>query len=163
MRMSRENMRSKLNTWLKHVNANDSKFFFECNAYTGLKKEDFINELKWLFNDPQDAETQRHNPYRREVFFYPDGSTHRFIRIYEEADVNDWGCGRRADTVKRVALENFENGNMEFFNPCSIHGHNVGLCIWDKIDILEDCERATIQKKAAAWRENAKKWGVLKK
>lgn len=162
MKMSKENMSSKLNTWLKHVNANDSKFFFECNAYTGLKKEDFINELKWLFNDPQDAETQRHNPYRREVFFYPDGTAHRFIRIYEEADVNDWGCGRRADTVKRVALENFENRNMEFFNPCSIQGHNVGLCIWDPIEVLKDNESTDIIKKAETWRKNAKKWGIIK-
>lgn len=162
MRMSRENMDLKLNTWIKHINDGDSKFFFECNAYTGLSKATFIEELKWLFDDPQDAETQRHNPYRREVFFYPDGSVHRFIRIYEEADVNDWGCGRRADTVKRVALEDFNSGNMRVSNPCSLLGHNVGLSIWDRVEILEEHERTDIVQKATAWRENAKKWGVLK-
>ena len=46
MRMSKEQMKSKLDTWLKHVAADDSKFFFECNAYTGLHKEDFVEELK---------------------------------------------------------------------------------------------------------------------
>lgn len=52
---------------------------------------------------------------------------------------------------------------MRVSNPCSILGHNVGLSIWDKIEILSDNERTEITKKAAAWRENAKKWGVLKK
>ena len=149
MRMSKENMSSKLHTWLKHVNANDSKFFFECNAYTGLKKEVFIEELKWLFDDPQDAVVENHNPYRREVFFYPDGTAHRFVRVYDEV-------------VKRVAWETFNNGNMRVSNPCSILGHNVGLSIWDKIEILSDNERNEIIQKAAAWRENAKKWGILK-
>ncbi len=149
MRMSKENMSSKLHTWLKHVNANDSKFFFECNAYTGLKKEVFIEELKWLFDDPQDAVVENHNPYRREVFFYPDGTAHRFVRVYDEV-------------VKRVAWETLNNGNMRVSNPCSILGHNVGLSIWDKIEILSDNERNEIIQKAAAWRENAKKWGILK-
>ncbi len=120
MRMSKERMIEKLNTWLKHVDANDSKFFFECNAYTGLSKEVFVEELKWLFEDPQDAVTESHNPYRREVFFYPDGTAHRFVRVYDEG-------------VKRVAWETFNNGNMRVSNPCSILGHNVGLSIWDKI------------------------------
>ncbi len=149
MKMTKEAMASKLNTWLKHVEADDSKFFFECNAYTGLRKEVFIEELKWLFEDPQDAVTETNNPYRREVFFYPDGTAHRFIRVYDEG-------------VRRIALADFDNGSMRVSNPCGLLGHNVGLCIWDKIDILEDCKRATILKKAAAWRENAKKWGVLK-
>ena len=68
--------------------------------------------------------------------------------------------------MKRVAWETFNNGNMRVMrvsNPCSILGHNVGLSIWDKIEILSDNERTEITKKAAAWRENAKKWGVLKK
>lgn len=150
MRMSKENMGLKLNTWIKHINDGDSKFFFECNAYTGLSKATFIKELKWLFNDPQDAETDEHNPYRREVFFFPDGTAHRFIRVYD--------CG-----VRRVALEDFNSGSMRVSNPCSILGHNVGLSIWDKIEVLSDSERADITQKAAAWRENAKKWGVLKK
>lgn len=149
MRMSKEKMESKLDTWLKHVEAGDSKFFFECQAYTGLNKEVFVEELKWLFNDPQDAVVQNHNPYRREVFFYPDGTAHRFIRVYDEG-------------VKRVALEDFNSGNMRVSNPCSILGHNVGLSIWDKIEVLSDSERADITQKAAAWRENAEKWGVLK-
>lgn len=149
MKMSKEKMKSKLNTWLKHVETDDSKFFFECNAYTGLSKEAFIDELKWLFEDPQDAETDEHNPYRREVFFYPNGTAHRFIRVYDEG-------------VKRVSLENFNSGNMRVSNPCSILGHNVGLSIWDKIEVLSDSERSDIIKKAAAWRQNAKKWGVLK-
>lgn len=63
MKMSKERMESKLNTWLKHVEAGDSKFFFECNAYTGLRKEVFVEELKWLFEDPQDAVTETNNPY----------------------------------------------------------------------------------------------------
>lgn len=149
MRMSRENMDLKLNTWIKHINDGDSKFFFECNAYTGLSKATFIEELKWLFEDPQDAVTETNNPYRREVFFYPDGTVHRFIRVYDEG-------------VKRVSLENFNSGSMRGSNPCSILGHNVGLSIWDKIEVLSDSERSDIIKKAAAWRQNAKKWGVLK-
>ena len=149
MRMSKERMESKLNTWLEHVNANDARFFVECNAYTGLSKEVFIEELKWLFDDPQDAAVENHNPYRREVFFYPDGTAHRFIRIYDKG-------------VKRISLEDFNGGIMRTSNPCSLLGHNVGLCIWDKIDILEDHERAEIAKKATTWRENAKKWGILK-
>lgn len=149
MRMSKEQMKSKLDTWLKHVVAGDSKFFFECNAYTGLHKEVFVEELKWLFEDPQDAVTESHNPYRREVFFYPDGTAHRFIRVYDEG-------------VKRITLEDFNSGNMRVSNPCSLLGHNVGLSIWDNVDILEDHERNEIIQKATIWRENARKWGVLR-
>ena len=54
MKLSKQNLQSKLNTWVKHVNRGDSKFFFEVNAYTGVTEENFIRELKWLFNDPQD-------------------------------------------------------------------------------------------------------------
>lgn len=153
MRMSKERMQSKLNTWIKHVNAGDSKFFFECHAYTGLSKEDFIEELKWLFEDPQDAIVEGHNPYRREVFFYPDGTAHRFIRMY-----NKYG------EVHRVRLEDYDEGKLMIrFNPCHIIGHNVGLCIWDKLDILRsDKERADILQGAATWRENARIWGILK-
>ena len=149
MKMSKERMKAKLNTWLKHVAAGDSKFFFECHAYTGLSKEVFIEELKLLFDDPQDAVTEEYNPYRREVFFYPDGTAHRFIRVYDEG-------------VRRVALADFDNGSMRVSNPCSLLGHNVGLSIWDKIEVLSDSERTDITRKAAVWRENAKKWGVLK-
>lgn len=53
-------------------------------------------------------------------------------------------------------------GKMRVSNPCSLLGHNVGLSIWDNVDILEDHERNEIIQKAAAWRENAKKWGILK-
>ena len=149
MKMAKERMESKLNTWIKHVNAGDSRFFFECNSYTGLSKESFIEELKWLFEDPQDAVVEGRNPYRREVFFYPDGTAHRFIRAY-----NDEG------DVHRVRLEDYnKEGLMINTNP---FGHSVGLSIWDKIEILSDRERASIPKKAAAWRENAKVWGILK-
>lgn len=152
MRMSKERMESKLNTWIKHVNSGDSMFFFECNAYTGLSKEDFIKELKWIFEDPQDAGVKNRNPYRREVFFYPDGTAHRFIRVY-----NDNG------DVHRVRLEDYDKGNlMIILNPCHTLGHNVGLSIWDKIEILSDRERDSIPKKAAAWRKDARIWGILK-
>ncbi len=151
MKMAKEKMESKLHTWIKHVNAGDSRFFFECNAYTGLDKETFIEELKWLFDDPQDAVVENHNPYRREVFFYPDGTAHRFIRVYDD------------DGVKRVPLEDFNRGNMRTLNPCHILGNNVGLCIWDKIEFLRsDRERVDIIQKATTWRENARVWGILK-
>lgn len=153
MKMAKERMKAKLNTWIKHVNAGDSKFFFECHAYTGLSKEDFIEELKWLFDDPQDAVVKNRNPYRREVFFYPDGTAHRFIRVY-----NDNG------DVHRVRLEDYnKEGLMITLNPCHILGNNVGLCIWDKIEFLRsDRERVDIIQKATTWRENARVWGILK-
>ena len=59
-------------------------------------------------------------------------------------------------------MEEFNGGTMRVSNPCSLLGHNVGLSIWDHVDVLEDHERAVIIQKATAWRENAKKWGVLK-
>lgn len=160
MKMSKERMKSKLNTWVKHVNAGDSRFFFEVNAYTGLSKESFIEELKWLFNDPQDAVVKNRNPYRREVFFYPDGSAHRFIRVYsnygDDIVYNDDG-----DVVRRVPLENYrKKGLMIASNPW---GYSMGLCIWDKLDVLRsDKERASILQKAAAWRKDARIWGILK-
>ncbi len=147
MKLSKQALESKLSTWIKHVNKGDSKFFFEVNAYTGVTEENFVKELKWLFNDPQDAEERaERNPYRREIFFYPDGTIHRFIRVY--------GNG----TVCRVSFEEYvKTGgkNMRISGPT----YKVGLCIHDTITLMtNDEEKADILKKAEAYKLTAKKW-----
>ena len=146
MKLSKQNLQSKLNTWVKHVHKGDSKFFFEVNAYTGVTEENFIEELKWLFDDPQDAKPQpERNPYRREIFFYPDGTIHRFIRVY--------GNG----TVCRVSFEEYvKTGgkNMRISGPT----YKVGLCIHDEIALVSEEEKKEIRKKAEAYKLTAKKW-----
>jgi hypothetical protein len=146
MKLSKQNLQSKLNTWVKHVNRGDSKFFFEVNAYTGVTEENFIRELKWLFNDPQDAEERaERNPYRREIFFYPDGTIHRFIRVYGDG------------TVCRVSFDEYVRTggkNMRISGPT----YKVGLSILDSIDLISDEEKQDVLKKAKAYRLTAKKW-----
>lgn len=146
MKLSKQNLQSKLNTWVKHVNRGDSKFFFEVNAYTGVTEENFIRELKWLFNDPQDAEERaERNPYRREIFFYPDGTIHRFIRVYGDG------------TVCRVSFDEYvKTGgkNMRISGPT----YKVGLSILDSIDLISDEEKQDVLKKAKAYKLTAKKW-----
>lgn len=146
MKLSKQNLQSKLNTWVKHVNRGDSKFFFEVNAYTGATEENFIRELKWLFNDPQDAEERaERNPYRREIFFYPDGTIHRFIRVYGDG------------TVCRVSFDEYVRTggkNMRISGPA----YKVGLSILDSIDLISDEEKQDVLKKAKAYKLTAKKW-----
>ncbi len=146
MKLSKQNLQSKLNTWVKHVNRGDSKFFFEVNAYTGVTEENFIRELKWLFNDPQDAEERaERNPYRREIFFYPDGTIHRFIRVYGDG------------TVCRVSFDEYVRTggkNMRISGPA----YKVGLSILDSIDLISDEEKQDVLKKAKAYKLTAKKW-----
>ncbi len=146
MKLSKQNLQSKLNTWVKHVNRGDSKFFFEVNAYTGVTEENFIRELKWLFNDPQDAEERAEkNPYRREIFFYPDGTIHRFIRVYGDG------------TVCRVSFDEYVRTggkNMRISGPA----YKVGLSILDSIDLISDEEKQDVLKKAKAYKLTAKKW-----
>ena len=146
MKLSKQNLQSKLNTWVKHVNRGDSKFFFEVNAYTGVTEENFIRELKWLFNDPHDAEERaERNPYRREIFFYPDGTIHRFIRVYGDG------------TVCRVSFDEYVRTggkNMRISGPT----YKVGLSILDSIDLISDEEKQDVLKKAKAYRLTAKKW-----
>lgn len=149
MKLSKELMNSKLATWKRHVSKGDSKFFFEVNACTGVKEEDFIKELEWLFNDPQDAEPRpEKNPYRREIFFYPDGTIHRFIRVYGD------------NTVYRVSFEEYVRTGgkgMRISGPT----YKVGLCIHDPIVIIHgDEEKTAILKKAGKWKMIAKKWGI---
>lgn len=148
MKLSKQALESKLSTWIKHVNRGDSKFFFEVNAYTGVTEENFIRELKWLFNDPQDAEERaERNPYRREIFFYPDGTIHRFIRMY-----GDDG------TVCRVSFEEYARTggkNMQTSEPVC----KTGLCIHDTITLItDDEEKVDILKKAKIYKLTAKKW-----
>lgn len=148
MKLSKQALQSKLNTWVKHVHKGDSKFFFEVNAYTGVTEENFIKELKWLFDDPQDAKPQpERNPYRREIFFYPDGTIHRFIRVY-----GDDGA------VYRVSFDEYVRTGgkcMRISGPT----YKVGLCIHDIITLItDDEEKADILKKAEAYKLTAKKW-----
>lgn len=150
MKLSKQALQSKLNTWIKHVHKGDSKFFFEANACTGVDKEDFIRELEWLFNDPQDAaQCAEKNPYRREIFFYPDGTIHRFIRVYG----ND-------GTVYRVSSEEYVRTGgkcMQTSEPIC----KIGLCIHDTITLITDNEeKADIIKKAKIYKTKAKKWNV---
>lgn len=146
MKLSKQALESKLNTWIKHVRKGDSKFFFEVNAYTGVTEENFIRELKWLFNDPQDAEERaERNPYRREIFFYPDGTIHRFIRVYGDG------------TVSRVSFEEYTRTGgkgMRISGPT----YKVGLCIHDEVALVSEEEKKEIRKKAEAYKLTAKKW-----
>lgn len=146
MKLSKQSLQSKLNTWVKHVHKGDAKFFFEVNAYTGVTEENFIKELKWLFDDPQDAKPQpERNPYRREIFFYPDGTIHRFIRVYGDG------------TVCRVSFEEYVRTggkNMRISGPT----YKVGLCIHDEVALVSEEEKKEIRKKAEAYKLTAKKW-----
>lgn len=149
MRLSKQALQSKLNTWIKHVRKGDSKFFFEVNAYSGVKEEDFIRELEWLFNDPQDAdERAERNPYRREIFFYSDGTIHRFIRVYGDG------------TVHRVPFKEYVRTGGKCIQT-SEPVCKIGLCIHDIITLITaNEEKADILKKAKIYKTKAKKWNV---
>ena len=138
MKLSKQALESKLNTWMKHVRKGDSKFFFEVNAYTGVTEENFIRELKWLFNDPQDAEERaERTPYRREIFFYPDGTIHRFIRVYGDG------------TVSRVSFEEYTRTGgkgMRISGPT----YKVGLCIHDEVALVSEEEKKGDKKKGGS-------------
>ena len=152
MKLTKEQLACKLNTWKKHVEVGDSKLFFEWNTCTGVSKEIFIKELEWLFNDPQDAVVKRHSPFRREICCNSDGTISRFIRIYEES--SDSGC---IDAVSRVSYEDYVKG----FPAKKAAASGVGILnILDPIEVLDESKQAEILAKAKIWKDNAKKWGV---
>lgn len=144
---TKERLNSKLNNWKKAVDNGTSKLFFEWNAYTGCSKEDFIKELEWLFNDPQDGKTKNRNPFRRETYCYPDGTFHRFVRMYGPDD-----------SVCRVAVEDY---NPEGTSKLSSPVYCIGLNIFDPIEKLTIKEKENILDNAKKWRKNAKTWGVI--
>lgn len=144
---TKERLNSKLNNWKKAVDNGTSKLFFEWNAYTGCSKEDFIKELEWLFNDPQDGNTTVHSPYRRETYCYPDGTFHRFIRIYEEDG-----------SVRRAQLEDY---NPKGLSKVSEPMWHTGLCILDQVIRCTEADKKEIDAAAKSWRGKAKMWGVI--
>lgn len=144
---TKEKLIYKLNAWKKAVENGESEAFYEWHAYTGCSKDDFIKELEWLFNDPQDGNTTLHNPYRRETYCYPDGTFHRFIRIYEE-DGN----------VRRAPFEDYKPKGL--FKAAEPMWH-VGLCILDPVVKCTEADKKEIDAAAKKWRKNAKTWGVI--
>lgn len=144
---TKEKLNSKLNTWKKDIENGTSKIFYEWNAYTGCSKEDFIKELEWLFNDPQDGNTTVHSPYRRETYCYPDGTFHRFIRIYEEDG-----------SVRRAQLEDY---NPKGLSKVSEPMWHTGLCILDQVIRCTEADKKEIDAAAKSWRGKAKMWGVI--
>ena len=150
MKLSKEQLACKLNTWKKHVNTGDSKLFFEWNTCTGVSKETFAKELEWLFDDPQDADVKRHSPFRREICCNPDGTISRFIRIYEES--SDSGC---VDTVSRVSYEDYINGS-KAVRKAAVSGSLLNVL--EPIEVLDESKKAEILAKANIWKDNSKKW-----
>ncbi len=145
MIMSKELMNSKLATWKKHVNDGTSKVFYTWHAFTGVTKDDFLKELEWLFDDPQDAVPRpERNPYRREIYCYPDGSIHRFIRIYA------------GDDVYRVHYEDYISGKL--MRTTAPPSRAVGIDIWQPVEKITSREKADISAKAKEWHIINSKW-----
>ncbi len=144
---TKEQLNYKLNAWKKDIENGTSKIFYEWNAYTGCSKEDFIKELEWLFDDPQDGKTKNRNPYRRETYCYPDGTFHRFIRIYYEDG-----------TVRRARLEDYKPTGVFMTSEPMWHS---GLCIFDPVKKCTESDKKEIDAAAKSWRGKAKMWRVI--